>query len=309
MIREDKENLYKLLRHHGDVLGMVRTTMIALRAFADSVRALKCEKTDLGSLYAEFTDVVKNSEPKIVPLLHLIEEFEIEMRRVSKLDFDSRREEAIRILEEKIDRYESSIERVVNNAVDYIQDNDVIVVHMASYIVTNVLVRARTKRDRKFQVVILQQHPVRAKQLINALSDAGIDHVVVPAYNLGHYFETSNKFMIAAGTITKDSKVLLPVGAASIVSSCHLNNIGVYLFADTLHFSRMTAAELGVHTQMEDVQHADCEYCLTSHSHDLVELDLFDHMITDYGEMDRETYKIFQGGWNPPLAGETMGSS
>jgi len=187
MKAEEKENLYGLLRDSGDVLGTSRATMVALGAMID---------------------VVKSSQPKIVPLLQLIREFERESKAYLNADLQDRRKQAVEILERKLKSYRASIKRVIETGTPLVQDGEMIVVHMASYMVTNLLIRAKQALKRKFKVIILQQLVVRSKQAINALTDVGIEHIIAPAHDLGHYLESSNKLFAAAATITKDRKVM-----------------------------------------------------------------------------------------------------
>jgi translation initiation factor eIF-2B subunit alpha len=74
------ESLYQLFRDHEEVMGTSRTTIVALQSIHDSIQRLKCPPHALENLVLELDDVIKNTQPKIIPLVHLIEAFESEMR-------------------------------------------------------------------------------------------------------------------------------------------------------------------------------------------------------------------------------------
>ncbi len=289
MNQTDRENLYKLFRDHGDVLGFVRTTVVALKSFMESIRLLKCTTGEIMPLIFDLIQVIRCSEPKIIPLIHLIEQFETEMQASAGQDVDTIKAQAIQILQQKVDLYQSNVQRVTEHGAKCLQDGDTVVVHMASSVVTNILLKAMETRDINLKVIILQQNLVRAKQLINALSKAEIEHVIVPVYNLSHYLEGSNKLLIGAVTVTEDRKIVAPVGTASIVSLCHANNVDVYLFANTLHFSHLGSSTQQIHCELQNMNFEDCAYSMVTYSHDLVDLDMIDHVITEDGEMGKIT--------------------
>lgn len=52
----------------------------------------------------------------------------------------------------------------------------------------------------------------------------------------GQSTDQGNKVFMGALSITEDMKVISAIGSANIVSLCHLSNLPVYLFANTLKF-------------------------------------------------------------------------
>jgi translation initiation factor 2B subunit (eIF-2B alpha/beta/delta family) len=85
-------------------------------------------------------------------------------------------------------------------------------------------------------VIVLKQDLAKTRRLIKSLSAADIDMEIIPEYSLSHYIEQGSKVFMGALSITKDLKVVSAVGSANIVSLCHLNNLPIYLFANTLKF-------------------------------------------------------------------------
>ena len=296
MNEKSQENLYKLLRDISDFMGVARITVLALQGLIASIQELKCERADIGALLDEFIETTRESEPKIIPLVHLLEDFDDEMKPYLESDtvgLEAVKTQATRILSEKIEIFKNNARLVTEKGLDYVRDGDVIIVHSASSVVTNILVRAREVLNRNFRVIVLEHNVRRTRQLIPALEKAGIAFEVVPAYNLDHYIEKATKMFVGALAVTSDRKMVAPAGSAGTISLCHLNNISVHLFANTLHFSHRRSMDQHIYQSREDMLTAGCKYCLSTHSHCLVDLDLIDHVITESGEMIKSAYSEY----------------
>ena len=79
MKKEDREILCSLIRDHEDTVGSSRVTMMAIKAFIESIKQVRCSVQEARELYSELSGAIKNTEPKVIPLIHLIEEFETEI--------------------------------------------------------------------------------------------------------------------------------------------------------------------------------------------------------------------------------------
>jgi len=293
MKEKDKQILYKLFRDHEDVLGSSRMAMLALQAFMESIKALRCTAAEIRALIDELCEAVKNTEPRIVPLIHLIKAFEAEMQEHFTDDLQKTKNEAIRLLTAKNDLLKSKVEQVIEHGLKLIQEGDIIVVHTASSDITNMLVKAKEIMHRQFKLIILKQDLVKTKLLIKTLSRADIELLVVPEYNLSHYIEGANKLFIGAVSITPDAKIIAAIGTANIVSLCHLNNVPVYLFANSLKFSYHASSRQRIHTKTVAASQDDVSYTLTTHSHDIVDLKLIDHLVTEDGQIEKSSIEKY----------------
>ena len=287
MKEKDKEILYKLFRDHEDVRGSSRMAMLALRSFIESINDLKSNASEIKELITELCDAIKHTEPRIVPLIHMIKAFETEMEGHYGEDLQETKNEAIRILQEKHDLLRSKVEQVIEHGVNLVEDGDTIVVHTASSDVTNMLVRAKEVLKKNFKLIILKQDFVKTKLLVKTLSKAKIDLLVVPEYSLSHYIEKANKLFIGAVSITPDAKVVAAIGTANIVGLCHINKVPVYLFANSLKFSFHPSSSQRIHTKTIPTSQDDVSYMLTTHSHDIVDLKLVDHLVTEDGKIEK----------------------
>ena len=286
---KNRKNMYKLLRELGDTQGIARMTVASLNCFIESIRQLKCNREDIEPLYFELADAIKNTEPKIIPLIHLLRRFESEMQRVLKpeMDVEEVREKTIESLERKVELFKSNAAKVTENGLSYIDNKDVIIVHSPSSVVTNILVQARTKHNKEFEVIVLEHNRDRTRQVVEALREAAIEHIVAPAHNVSHHIDRATKMFVGALTITTDGKIVAPTGTAGTVSLCHLNNVPVHLFANTLHYSHKGATEQYIYQGEEVTQSANVDFPMTTHSHDLVSLDHINHIVTETGEMEK----------------------
>ncbi len=283
----EKEILYKLIREHEEVMGVSRTTMVALQSYRDALHKIKnTDENPFKDLILELNAVIKNTEPKIIPLIHLIEEFETELQLYFEDPFDQIRDQALKILNRKLARYEICIQGIIEHGMQVIEENDFIIVQSPSLAIRSALTRAHSEQNKKFKVLILDQNFIRIKQLIKELSQAGVDFLVIPEYNMSHFLETTTKLLIGAVSITSDKKIVTTVGTANAVGLCHLNRIPVYLLANSLKFAHQIISEQHIHKEESQRDCDNSTYQHIAYSHDMVDLHLIDHVITEQGEVE-----------------------
>lgn len=288
MKAEDKAIMCRLIRDHEDMVGSSRVAMLSLDAFIASIRELKCAADEVVDLYAELAEAIKTTEPRVIPLIHLIEEFEAEMRAHMTGDLDTIRDRAIAILSEKRDTLKKTVGKVMEQGLNCIAAGDVILLHTASLDVTNMFVLARGVLQIDFSTIVLKQDPVKTRRLIQRLNEGEVEMVVVPEYNLSHYLARATKIFVGSLSVTPDMKFVSAIGTANLVSLCHLNKIPVYLFGNTLKFAHLPGTEQQIHCKEESHKADEYTYTLTTHSHDLVDMALVDYLVTETGVYPRE---------------------
>ena len=261
--------------------------MMAIQAFITSIKQVRCSAEEARELYSELSDAIKNTEPKVIPLIHLIEEFETEMDASPGETIEEIKEKAIRILEEKHHKIKTKTGKVIEYGLACISDGDVIIVHTISYDVTNMLKLAKEVLQKSFKVIVLKQDLAKTRRLVKSLAAAGIDMEIIPEYSLNHYIGQGNKVFMGALSITEDMKVVSAIGSANIVSLCHLNHLPVYLFANTLKFSHRPSSQQRIHRKVESETHGDVSFQLITHSHDTVDLKHVDFLVTEDGIKDK----------------------
>ena len=289
MKEEDRQNLFKIFRDHGDVLGTHGTTLVALESFIRSIQDLKCTAAQLESLVAELVQSIKDTEPQITPLVHLMEEFEEEMAGQYSDDINATKGKIIAVLNGKIDRLQHIGEQMVVSGLKCIDRYDVIIVYSTSASIRDTLVKAR-KIGKPFEVLILKQDFTKTRKLIWTAHGEDIEHEVIPEYNLSNFITKANKFFLGTMSITPDNRAVCPLGAAEVVSLCHLNKIPIYLFANSLKFSHKPSIAHRIHAKHENHRDGHTSYSMTIHSHCLVDLAHVDFVVQEDGVISRETF-------------------
>jgi translation initiation factor eIF-2B subunit delta len=291
----EKENLDRLFLYHGNVLGAARTTVMALKALINAFLQVDCGRDDIMARYDELAQAIRSSRPRISALTHMLEQFEEEIKPFLGSSNDILRNEAVNILKQKVMLYESYAERVVRHGIQLIEKGDGIIVHSASSVVTNILLQAKKVLLKDFSVIVLQLDPVRTPQVALSLRTEEIPYTVIPAFNLCHYVDQANKILLGAVSVTRDLKVVAPVGTSTTLSLCRLNGIKSYLFANSFHFSHRPGESQRIHREESDVASSRTTYHLTTHSHDLVDMDLIDYLVDENGVVDNDRLLAFAG--------------
>jgi translation initiation factor 2B subunit (eIF-2B alpha/beta/delta family) len=283
MNKQDKKILHRLVREHEDVAGSSRSTLLALRAFMAAINELVCPGEKLRDQYMELTHAIKNTRPKIIPLIHLIEEFEEEIQAFFGDDPAAVKQKATEILQAKHEKLQSKSGKIIELGLTCVEADDTIVVHTANVNVISIITLSHQVMEKNINVIILQQDLAKTKRIISQLRQSNVPLQAVPEYSLSHYIGQADKMFCAALSITADHKVVAPVGTANITSLCHFHQIPVYLFANTLKFAHGVFEDQRIHREtIRQDKDADA-YELVTYSHDVVDLKMVDYLVTEDG--------------------------
>ena len=288
MQTKDKEILYKLFRDHEDVSGATQTSLLVLASIIASIKRLKCSKDDIQEKIQELIDTIKNSEPRMVPLINMISLCEKKVKSISNLSkgtVEEIKRAVADAIEDEIEHLNRNIKRVVDFGVACIDNGDFIIVYAVSAPVKIIIPEAK-KRGKKFKVLILSQDLRKTKQVMKILNREGVAFDVVPEYDLSNFLDKVNKLFIGAIAITADNKVVTAAGTSNIVSLAHIHNLPVYLIVNSLKLSAKKGIDQSIHQKSEKRRDNDVEYMFFSHSHDIVDLEWIDHLILENGEID-----------------------
>ena len=279
--------LYGLIRAYMQSMGTSRTTVVALKSYIDAVGRLKCAPADFRPMLERLNSVIKNTEPKVIPLVHLIEAFEAEMAAVGDLPLEAAKQGAIDILTRKLASFQSDTARVTAHCMDCIAPGDLIIVHSPTAYIRDALVRTHTELQRTYKVLVLKQDFIRAKALVNDLKHHQVDHILIPEYNLSHYLKTASKLFIGAVSVTSDNQVVTGIGTANVVSLCNWYHVPVYLFVESIKFAHHTLPDQHIYNEDRDQTDADFTFHMKTFSHDFFDLAMVNHVITETGEIER----------------------
>lgn len=101
--------------------------------------------------------------------------------------------------------------------------------------------------------------------------------------------------MLGAVGVTRDLKIVAPVGTSTTLSLCRFNDIKSYLFANSSHFSDGLTDSQRIHRTDRAVASSRTTYQLTTHSHDLVDMDFIDVLVDEDGIMENDRLRAFTG--------------
>ena len=282
--RKDMDILNRLFREQEDVLGSTQTTITALECLRRSLRLLKCRVEDIPRQIIEVSGAINHTEPRVIPLIHLMERFESEIRPCYGKDVAEVRQAADRILADNIACIENHRRKLVQYGLSCVADDDVIFLHSVSSTVLRILLEAKSS-GRRFRVIVLKQDIRKTRQVVIPLIRAGVAIRTVPEYSLGHFVEEATRFFLGAISITRDNRVVAAAGTGSIVGMCHLHHVPVYLFIDSLKFSHQNAADQNIHHKTFSQRHDNgWRIEMSTQSHDFFDAALVDHLITETGE-------------------------
>jgi len=287
---QDREILYGLFRDHLHVRGTSQTTRIALQSLITSLRQLRCPFQDIRGQFEALTHTIKNGEPRIAPLINLIVSCEKEFaeRKIfEKSTGEQVAADAARIVEDHMQRLEETTRRLVQIGGDCIKKGDVIMIHSFSRPILQMFSDAKN-RGTDFVILILRQAFVKTKQVIKYMESEHLTYTVIPEYNVSHFVDKATKLFLGAIAITADGKALCSMGSSGIASIAHIAGLPVYLFVTSLKFSSERSTEQHIHEKTEQLMEGGVAFTQISHSHEIIDLELITHLITEEGEMDCE---------------------
>jgi len=287
MKAEAHQALYNLIRAYMHAVGTSRTTVVALKSYIDAVQRLNCAIADFRPMLEGLNKVIKNTEPKVIPLVHLIDVFEAEMASLSDLSLEAAKKRAVEILTQELKRFETATAKVTVHCMNCIVPGDLIIAHSSTAYIRDALVRAHTELKREFKVLVLKHDFMRTKALVDDLGRHQVDHVLIPEYNLSHYLRSAHKLFIGAVSVTSDNQAVTGIGTANVVGLCHWYQVPVYLFAGSIKFTPKSLPDQLIYYEEQDKTEVDFNFHLKTFSHDFIDLAMVDHLITEMGEIAR----------------------
>ena len=147
------------------------------------------------------------------------------------------------------------------------------------------------KMGKEFEVLILRQESVKTNRVIKIMEENQIKFTVIPEWDLIHTFDKVTKLFIGAYAITADGRFVSDSGTSNIVSECYIHKLPIYLFAPILEITPTVSDDQNLYLKEESRYASGVDYTLISHSCDIVNLDLVNHIITDQGEISKEKLK------------------
>ncbi|MCP5068617.1 MAG: translation initiation factor eIF-2B [bacterium] len=292
MTNRDQQILDGLFRDLVDVYTPSECSLIALNGFMQALRGLRSSADRIEKDVSDLIQAVIDSQPRLYPLDNLLADLrdEIEKEECFKLEPLEKVVSSIcELTEAQIDHLKASTNLLLEKGVAYIEDGDRIIVHSTHGVVLRILPMAK-QLGREFEVLVLRQDKLKTRQIVKAMEEAGLPYTVCPEYDLTFCIQQANKFFIGAQAITSDNKAVCDAGTASIVGAAHLAELPTLLFASTLKLTPRDSSDQNIHVKSEIVEQNGTSYRQLTHSHDIVDLDLIDHLVTEQGEISPDQF-------------------
>ena len=258
-----------------------------------AVKFLECEDDMFRVQIREVCKIITNSQPRMFPIDNLIILLEHELKKNSYFedkDISVKKSGTIEIIEDLITRLNYDMRELANQGLDHITDGDFIVLHAVEEPVELLLPEAK-KMGKEFEVLILRQESVKTNRVIKIMEENQIKFTVIPEWDLIHTFDKVTKLFIGAYAITADGRFVSDSGTSNIVSECYIHKLPIYLFAPILEITPTVSDNQNLYLKEESQYASGVDYTLISHSCDIVNLDLVNHIITDQGEISKEKLK------------------
>jgi translation initiation factor 2B subunit (eIF-2B alpha/beta/delta family) len=284
MNKDSSQALHDLIREYLMTVGASRTTIEVLRSYIHAVTRLQCAPGRYATLIADLNTALRSTEPLVAPLVHLIDAFEAEIKPYLSGPIDLATEKTVDILTRALKCFEADTARLTVHCMGCIEPGDFVAVHGSTAYIREALTRAHTDLARSFRILVLKQNFPRTRELVRALEEHQIRHVVIPEYNLSHYLASLSKLFIGAVSVTTDHKAVTGPGTANVVSLCHAHGVPVYLFIESIKFAPGALPDQHIHKAARDAIEEDFTFHMTTFSHDIVDLVMVDHLITEDGE-------------------------
>ena len=279
----EQQTIDKLFRDLIRVYSTSGTSMIGLDSIQTAIKELVCEDNDLVGEIRKLSDTVKNTQPRMFPLDNLM--FILDKKIQFLTDKKQlTRESIIKILETFKIRLESDLDALVESGVEWIKDDDFIVIHSIEENIEHIIPEAK-KKGVNFKILVLKQDIITTGEILNILNNNQIEYEVIPEYDLVHYFDKITKLFIGSQALTNDNYLICDPGTSNIISECHIHNIPIVLFLKTLKFSHYPAADQNIRKNSFQDDYNGVKYSFSIHSNDIIKLNLIDQIITEQGEV------------------------
>ena len=128
MIQRVQHTIDKLFRDLIRVYSTSATSLIGLDSFHTAIKELVCKDKDLGVEITKLSDAVKNTQPRMFPLDNLMLILDNEIKILTNKN-QLNKESVVILLETFKKRLETNVQILVEKGIQYIEDDDFIVIH------------------------------------------------------------------------------------------------------------------------------------------------------------------------------------
>ena len=268
-----KKRLTRFVTDLGVEPDAARKTLLSLSDLANAFRVFNGAAKDAAPLLSQLIRILRQAMPQIIPLSHALDFLELDLAQGLASD----KKDAMRVIEHRMDQAERTCDALAEQGIRHIAGSETIYVHAAGEGLFRLLAKASCHLS--FRVCVADHNPDQVSRVRAALkgTDVCID-IAGPDQSSGG-LGSADKLFFGPVPVTGDRKCVAPAGTSDLIRCCRQRHIPVYLFADTLHYTRTNALDLPVFRGEGGAGWPRAQ--------EVLGLDQVDHWITELGEVSR----------------------
>lgn len=198
--------------------------------------------SELISLVKQNTEILKSSIPNWVSLSAGCDLFTRFVLRNTNLhsDFEAFKTNLVEDGELFIEKCKEIRSKVAEHGIDFIKDNDLILVHSYSRVVFELLLSARKKNLVRFRVIVTESRPTKKGYFMaKKLKESDIPVQVIVDGAVGYVIRKVDKIFVGAEGVAESGGIINHIGSYQIGCLAKINKKPFYVVAESHKFVRL----------------------------------------------------------------------
>ncbi len=223
------------------IRGAGKIARAGAKALAQAAQAYSGFSLDDFLNYMEaVAEYVRSARPTAVSLPNAVSYVMIRLKRLHPSSLEEARTAVIKAAEEFIEYSINSVKIIGELGARRISNGDVIMTHCHSTVAVSVIATAH-KQGKVHKVYVKETRP-KMQGLITAkaLSDEGLDVILIPDSSVRYFMKRVNKVVVGADTIAANGAVINKIGTSLVALAAKEARVRTYVAAETYKFSPLT---------------------------------------------------------------------
>jgi len=223
------------------IRGAGKIARAGAQALAEAAKEYRGDKLkDFLNYMERVAQYVTSARPTAVSLPNAVSYVMIRLRRSTPASVEEAKEVVINAAESFITYSKEAVDRIGELGAKRIENGDVLMTHCHSTAAVSVMVHAFNQG--KISKVYVKETRPKLQGLITAkaLSDAGLDVVLIPDSSVRYFMKRVNKVIVGADTIAANGAVINKIGTSLVALAAKEARVRVYVAAETYKFSPRT---------------------------------------------------------------------
>jgi len=188
----------------------------------------------------EVAEYIKSARPTAVSLPNAVSYVMHRLRGKNFTSLEEAREHVIKTAREFINYSEEAVKKIGELGARRIEHGDILMTHCHSTAAVSVIVTAH-KQGKVDKVYVKETRPaLQGLITAKALSDAGVDVVLIPDSSVRHYMKKVDKVVVGADTVVANGAVVNKIGTSLVALAAKEARVRLYVASETYKFSPYT---------------------------------------------------------------------